>query len=120
MLVTNRTGLYFVSNSLHFSALTPGTVALVEQYVIRSLVFGTIAFSHGYPSTTKSGLLDARSTASAAFATGAPALTDSIAARCPPAENPIIPIRCGSIPYAAAFARTHRTALCASSSGTGY
>src|SRR6185437_7456403 len=105
-LVTNFTGEYFVSNSLHFSSGTVFTVGFVAQYVIIPLEFGTIAFSHGYPSTTKPGLLDARSIGSAAFASAVSALTDSIAARCPPAENPIIPMRSGSIRYCAAFART--------------
>src|ERR1700761_3282455 len=99
VLVTNRTGEYFVSSSLHFSGGTVFTIGVVEQYVINPLVFGDIAFSHGYPNITKFGMLDALAFGSPTFTSAVSALPVSTAARCPPAENPMIPMRSGSMRY---------------------
>ena len=44
----------------------------------------------------------------------------AVDARCPPAENPMIPIRSGSRRYSAALERTVRMARCASPSSTGW
>jgi hypothetical protein len=50
------------------------------------------------------------------FIEGLPAskCVSAVAARCPPAEEPIIRMRFGSRFHFSAFARTHRMALCAS------
>ena len=61
-----------------------------------------------------------RTVRSKAAASPASKCVPAVDARCPPAENPMIPMRSGSKRYSDAWERTVRMARCASPSSTGW
>ena len=82
-------------------------------------VYSVVKLMTGYPRIIKSGLELIRSTGSGALGSPPSKCVPTVDARCPPAEKPMMPIRCGSIPNLTALKRTSLTALKPSISGMG-